>query len=722
MTRKIFFLFLILLFASCGSEKITSLSSDASKAGASKIAAQSILSNMENGGYVQGELLVKFKSGIVAASSLKSHQTVGARVLKRYSIVPNLEHVKLPDGFSVKDAIIKYMNDPNVEYAEPNFIKHASAISTVTPDDTFFFTQQWALNNTGQFGGTSGADIKAPPAWAVTTGSRNIVIAVLDTGIDLTHKDLAANIWTNSGETSCTDGLDNDNNGFVDDCHGWDFSTCAHFDQKTGLCTTQKTRNSNPTDDLGHGTHISGIIGAVGNNNLGIAGVMWSVQLMPLKFLNADGEGLTTDEIDAVGYAVANGARIINASFTSSGFSNSEFAALSAASSSGVLVIAAAGNGGVDGVGDNNDQTPQYPASYSDPQHGGLPNIISVAATDENDSKAFFSNFGLNSVHVAAPGVHILSTVPAGLPASFCLGSPFVAYEFCDGTSMAAPHVSGLAGLLYSYYTNFTYLQVRGTILRYVDALPSLSGLVQTSGRINAYKALSSLSTPTDLASTALAPGRTTLSWTDNASGEDGYKVEKKTGGGSFGEIATLPADSTAYTDNLPLDGTYRIRAFNFLPNPPGTTLLEADSVYSNETTAVNPPTNLTATATSASTINLAWADNSRMEDGFKIERKGQSDAVFSEIATVGPDVTTFTDSGLNPSTNYRYRVRAFNSAVAVNSLYSNEASATTFALTSGGGGGCSIGGRQNAPAAAADLAVMLMPLLVMTLLRRKRR
>jgi subtilisin family serine protease len=385
---------------------------------------------------------------------------------------------------------------------------------------------------------------------------------------------------------------------------------------------------------------VAGIIGAVGNNNLGIAGVMWTVKLMPLKIFNADSiltgscvSAFASDEIAAIQYAVAKGAKIINASFHSEGFCNSEFNAISAANTAGVLFVAAAGNGGLDSMGINNDVDPQYPASYN------LPNIISVAATDQNDGLASFSNFGPNSVHVAAPGVYILSTVPfAGVQSSFqsfCTGSQFAGYDFCSGTSMAAPHVSGLAGLLYSYYTNFTMNQVRGTIFRYVDLLPSLNGKVKQNGRIDAEQAVTALLTPTNLVATAQSSSQTSLTWTDNATGEDGYDVDRKAPGGSFVRIATL-----------------------------------------------------------------------------------------------GPNATTFSDSGLTASTAYTYRVRAFNGVPAV-SFYSNEASATTPApdapppVTSssdgGGGGGCSIGVRQNVPTAMIDLGMLLMPLLIFAVLRRRR-
>jgi titin len=263
--------------------------------------------------------------------------------------------------------------------------------------------------------------------------------------------------------------------------------------------------------------------------------------------------------------------------------------------------------------------------------------------------------------------------------------------------------------------------------------LPTLNGKIMTGGRINAYKALSSLLTPGNLAATAASSTQVGLTWTDNATGEDGYKVEKKIGGGSFSQIAALAANATAVTDSSATDGTtstYRVRAFNSLPNPPGSALIEGDSFYSNEmsvTTPLNPPTGLTATGTSTTQITLTWTDNSQSEEGYRVERKAPG-GDFVQIAEIGTNGTTLTATGLNPSTTYSFRVRAFNAA-AGNSQYSNEASATTQSSgggdtggsSGGGGGGCSIGSRQNTPTAAADFAVILMPLLLVAILRRRK-
>ena len=617
--KKLFYLLLFLILAACGNEKTANISSDTSKDTSSvKIPAQSIISQMEKGKYKDGELLVKFKSGVVKTSSLKLHQTIRASVAKSFKIVPNLDLVKLPKGLSVKDAIIQYMSDPNVEYAEPNYIIRASSI----PNDTYF-GNQWALNNTGTYAaGTSDADIDAPEAWDITTGNSSIVIAVLDTGIDYDHSDLVGNIWTNSGETDCLNGLDDDGNGYADDCKGWDFSTCVESDED-GLCITPKLEDNDPMDEYGHGTHVAGIIGAVGNNGAGVSGVMWRVKLMPLKVLDSTGWGSNGELIAGIQYAVDNGAKVMNVSLGGYDFSTFVYEAIETANSAGVLFVASAGNGGIDGIGDNNDLTPHYPSGYN------LPNIISVAATDQNDIRVSFSNYGLTSVHVAAPGVYVISTVPNWW-------SEYQGYgvlEFELGTSMAAPHVSGLAGLLYSYYDGnhntplFNSSQVRATILKCVDKKETLDGWIQTGGRINAYKAVASLAMPTQLTATATSTTKISLTWSDNASCEDGYKVERKISGG-------------------------------------------------------------------------AW----------------------TEVISLQPDSSSFTDIGLTPNTTYTYRVKAYNNIA--DSLYSNEAFAKTLLTDPPAdheSGGCSIGARQNIPTAIADLAVMLMPLLIIAIMRRRR-
>ena len=555
ITMRNIFVFLMALFlASCGNGKDAVLSSDELRTSALEgavpmVSAQSILAGEGKGPYREGEIIVKLRPGVRTASSVRAHQAMGARILRRLSVL-NADHVRLPEGMSVRDAVIRYMQDPDVEYAEPNYIRSARL---TLPNDPLF-TLQWELHNTV----SPGVDISMSSAWDIVRENSGLVVAVLDTGTDYTHPDLAGNIWVNPGESSCSGTADNDRNGYVADCRGWNFVD----------------NNNNPMDDEGHGTHISGVIGAAGNNSLGIAGMLWSVQIMPLKILDNRGDGAVADEVAAIEYAIAKGAKVINASFAGNTFSHAELDAISAAGAAGILFVTAAGNGVDNSFGSNNDAFPVYPGNYD------LANIISVAATDESDHLASFSNFGPRSVHVAAPGVSILSTVPPALHSQFCGSSPLAGYEYCDGTSMSAPHVTGLAGLISGYYAGLSPSQLRAMVVRYVDALPALQGVIKSGGRINAYKAVSSLLAPSGLSANAQSSTQTVLTWNDKATGEDGYKIERKAPGGGFAEIAGTGRNVTTFIDGglSPSTAyTYRVRAFNIIP---------VFSAYSNEASA----------------------------------------------------------------------------------------------------------------------------------------
>ncbi|MFM7137894.1 MAG: S8 family peptidase, partial [Planctomycetota bacterium] len=310
-------------------------------------------------------------------------------------------------GAGVADVTGWAAGSPIVSYVEPDFVIAPAAI----PNDPSFGSL-WGLHNIGQSGGLADADIDAPEAWETTTGSRSVVIAVIDTGVDYGHRDLAANAWRNSGEIA-GDGVDNDGNGFVDDLFGWDFAN----------------RDADPMDDNGHGTHVAGTIGAVGGNGTGVAGVNWQVSIMALKFLTGSGSGSTSGAIGAINYATRMrrdfGVNVVatNNSWGGGGFSTSLRDAIAAGGRAGILFIAAAGNDGTD-----NDVEPHYPSNYTDDA------VISVAATDRSNRLASFSNFGVTSVDVSAPGVSITSTLP---------GNRYGSYS---GTSMATPHVAGVVG------------------------------------------------------------------------------------------------------------------------------------------------------------------------------------------------------------------------------------------------------------------------------------
>jgi len=350
--------------------------------------------------YVPGELIVKFKDAASAATIAAAHSTAEGHAVKTFSAGHSrFHHLKLNPGIAVEDAVNKYQQSPAVEYAEPNYLYQTSAISNDT-----LLTTLWGLHNTGQSVegtvGTAGVDIDAPQAWDLTTGSPDVIIGVVDTGIAYDHPDLAPNMWINTGEIP-NDGIDNDGNGFIDDVNGYDF-----FNNDPDPMDPP-----DPHGNPGHGTHVAGTIAAVGNNNLGITGVMHTAKLMALKAGDVTTILSLTAILQAEDYARVNGARAVNASFGRSGdpCSQLEYDMLSALNTAGVMFLAAAGNDS-----SNNDVTPSYPAQYSVATTcgPGLPNVIAVAAIDQNGSRATFSNFGATSVQIAAPGVNINSTRP----------------------------------------------------------------------------------------------------------------------------------------------------------------------------------------------------------------------------------------------------------------------------------------------------------------------
>jgi subtilisin family serine protease len=404
---------------------------------------------------VPGELIVGFRPGVSAAAQEDALSSAGATRKRRFERLRSA--LVSIDPSKARQAMRKLESDGRVAYAEPNFLLHADDHGG-SPNDPSMH-QLWGLDNFGQtvnwVTGTADADIDAQEAWSVSTGSSAVTVAVIDTGVDTSHPDLAANAWVNEGEdcTGCrTNGVDDDGNGYVDDWRGWDFVN----------------GDNNPADDNGHGTHVAGTIAAVGNNGLGVVGVTWSTKVMPLKFLSAAGSGTVADAISAILYANANGVPILNNSWGGDDFSQALLDAIERTDSSGALFVAAAGNSFTD-----TDASPNYPSGYE------APNVISVGASDALDRRAWFSNYGAASVDLSAPGANILSTWPGG------------SYRFQDGTSMAAPHVAGAAALVKAAQPGSTGAGLKALLLRSADPVSLLSGTSRTGGRLNVDRAAS---------------------------------------------------------------------------------------------------------------------------------------------------------------------------------------------------------------------------------------
>lgn len=392
---------------------------------------------------VADEIIVKFPEGtrMTAAAEIAS-QLGGVAAEKPFA--PMTWLIAVPVSLRAVPSAVEDTKSatPYAEYSEPNLLVRPVA----TPNDTRY-GDLWHLNNTVQLN----KDIRAESAWDSDTNADGVIVAVIDTGVRYTHEDLAANMWVNPGETA-DNGIDDDANGYIDDVYGAD----------------EYSNDGNPADGGGHGTMVSGYAGAVGNNGKGVTGVAWTgIKIMALRFI--DQTGSVADNVACIDYAINKGAKVINASYGSAGFSFTESSAIQRAANAGIIMVAAAGNGGGDFVGDNNDTTPFYPASYT------RSNIIAVGATDRNDAKASFSNFGATSVDLFAPGVDVWSTSYTS-DTSYASGS---------GTSFAAPIVSGALALLRSSYPNDSVSQLVTKMLAGVTSVAGLSGQSVTSGRLN---------------------------------------------------------------------------------------------------------------------------------------------------------------------------------------------------------------------------------------------
>jgi subtilisin family serine protease/fibronectin type 3 domain-containing protein len=582
---------------------------------------------------VANEVLVQFVDmpGAVAAQQgvieqqidADTNEGIGRQGLRRFR----------SRSFDVETLLAFFQGQPGVLYAEPNYL----LTKAVTPNDPDF-PNLWGLHNTGQsvFGifGTPEADIDAPEAWDISTGSTSVVVGVIDTGVDYTHPDLSANIW--SAPSSFTVNI----GGIMTTCpagsHG--------FNAITHVC--------DPFDDEGHGTHVSGTIGARGDNGIGVTGVNWITRIIGGKFLDSGGFGSTADAIQSIDFMIQAKAafpssanvRVLNNSWGGGGFSTSLQTAISNANTNNMLFVAAAGNGGADGIGDNNDIVPFYPASYA------VANVLAVASTTSNDLRSSFSNYGATSVDLAAPGSRIWSTIPGG------------GYGLSSGTSMATPQVSGAAALVLSECSLST-AALKANLMDNVDPIASLAGLIVTGGRLNVNRSIRDCggvheppAAPTGLVASGDV-GSVFLNW-NGVAGADSYRVKRSTTpGGPYTTIAS-GVTATSHVDSSVSAGItyfYVVSAVNGL----------GESGNSNEASATpfeaipTAPAGLVATP-GDSRVDLSWLPSSGAT-AYRVKRSLVKAGPFVQIAQVPG--TSHSDLTVVNGTKYFYVVTALNGA-----------------------------------------------------------
>ena len=507
--------------------------------------------------HIPGQLLVKYKSGKLKSKADKAMRSYGAKKIKRYKVPGKMLAIKnrhamelqrwvridLKAGVDERAVLAEVLKDPNVETAHLNRVYPLHQIPN-DPD----FSQLWGMHNTGQTGGSADADIDATEAWDTTTGSNTVIVGVVDSGVDYTHPDLAANMWVNPGEIA-GNGIDDDNNGYVDDINGVEFYDFTNID-------------GDPMDEVGHGTHVAGTIAAVGNNSIGVVGVSWNAKIMNLK-IGGPGRYVSVDAaIDATMYAIDMGAHVLNNSWGGGEPLPALENAISLANDAGIVYVASAGNSTA-----NTDTYPSYPAGYD------IPNVIAVAATDENDFMATFSNYGLTSVDLGAPGVCTRSTFPTGsfafLGGVTCGETITRDYGSISGTSMAAPHVAGAAALLLSQNPVLTPSEVKSILMWTSDPIKALSGLTVTGGRLNINNALGCDVGTANVSITSLGEGFV-AKLDPSGAGEAGNQITAVTHNctglvtgasvtASFdnGDPALSLFDDGAHGDGAASDGTY---------------------------------------------------------------------------------------------------------------------------------------------------------------------
>ena len=562
-----------------------------------------------------GEAIVKFReSGLRLQSDLfNAVSLVGASGIS--NIGQRLDLFRFRSNMNTQALVNMLSKLEGVEFAEPNYIQH----SAVIPNDPQF-GQLWGLHNTGQVvGGQTGivdADIDAPEAWDVSTGSSNIVVGVIDTGVDFNHPDLVQNIWSAPAAFSVTVG------GQTINCpagsHG--------FNAVANTCT--------PLDDNNHGTHCSGTIGGRGNNGAGVAGVNWTTSIMGLKFLNSGGSGNTADAIECIDFAIqvkqifgaAANVRILSNSWGGGGFSQALLDAINRANSNDMLFPAAAGNSN-----SNNDTTPHFPSSYN------APNVLAVAATDNRDNKSSFSSFGATSVDLGAPGTAIVSTVRNGGFASF------------SGTSMATPHVAGAAALVLSSCSLST-ANLKANLMNNVNPIASLAGRTVTGGRLNVNNAIRACSgggpPPPPPATTVFFDNfETSLGWITNANGTDTATT---------GQWARANPETTTSSGTKQLGTT--VSGVNDLVTGPlaGAAGAGTNDIDGGVTSILSPTITLTGGTNFTLTFSyyMAHLNNSSNADFFRVRIVvgATVTTVFEELGAADDDDAAFATATVNLS------------------------------------------------------------------------